>query len=367
MAQDLTPQQIAAVMAARNARTQEEYNAILQAAGLTGAPLEYRESQTYSQDGVDHQIANPLTRQITQQINGSASNTWDPVTGKYTGLSSGMSEAMQTLMALTMLAGGAYGAYAAGGGAGAGAAGAAGAGAGAGGTGTAGGLVTLTPGEIAATNTAATAGLGGQVAGTMPSLGAYAGGAAGAAAGGAGSGSGISAGQAASAGTTGVNAMRQGEIAGYETNGSMPSSAAVDNGGGWLSALSKALGGNAGGLLGGLAGYLDSKDKQQKSDRAPWEPMQPYLLGLANDGSGIYNQLKQQPFSPAQQTAYGNVGGVLDVINQNAGGLLSGFQANASGANQFVRGQRRPLIGSSFNPTAQQWQPGLLAAFGTKG
>lgn len=118
-------------------------------------------------------------------------------------------------------------------------------------------------------------------------------------------------------------------------------------------------------LLGATMGAMDSKDKQQTSSREPWAPMQPYLMGLAEDGRGLYNQYKAQPFSPAQQTAYGNVGGLLDVLNQNAGGLLQGMQANATGANQFVRGKPRALTGSApIDGVA--FAPGLLGNFGTR-
>ena len=110
-----------------------------------------------------------------------------------------------------------------------------------------------------------------------------------------------------------------------------------------------------------VAGALDSRDKESTSSRAPWAPMQPYLLGLAEDGRGLYNQLKAQPFSPAQQTAYNNQFGLLNAINQNAGGLLGGFNANASGANQFVRGQPQRLQGSTFNLGG--YTPGLLTGF----
>ena len=118
-------------------------------------------------------------------------------------------------------------------------------------------------------------------------------------------------------------------------------------------------------LLGAVAGALDSRDKESTSSRAPWAPMQPYLLGLAEDGRGLYNQLKAQPFSPAQQTAYNNVGGLLDVLNLNAGGLLQGMQANATGQNKFVRGQPRQLIGSA-PIDGMAFQPGLLGNFGTR-
>jgi len=120
-------------------------------------------------------------------------------------------------------------------------------------------------------------------------------------------------------------------------------------------------------LLGAAAGAADGGDKTQSSSRDPWAPMQPYLKALAQEGADLYGKYKAQPFSQAQQNAYGNIGGLLDLVNANAGGLLSGFQANADGRNQFKRGQQNTLIGSSFNPTAAQWQPGLLGNFGTKG
>lgn len=118
-------------------------------------------------------------------------------------------------------------------------------------------------------------------------------------------------------------------------------------------------------LLGGLLGAQGGKDQQQTSSRDPWAPMQPYLLGLAEDGRKLYNQYTQQPFSPAQQTAYNNVGGLLDVLNLNAGGLLQGMQANATGQNKFVRGQPRQLIGSA-PIDGMAFQPGLLGNFGTR-
>ena len=133
-------------------------------------------------------------------------------------------------------------------------------------------------------------------------------------------------------------------------------------------AVKTALGANGGlaaGLLGGLAGAVDSGDKSATSSRDPWAPMQPYLLGLAKDGADLYQKYRQQPFSPAQQTAYGNVGGLLDALNQSAPALLAAMQQTAGGDHQFVRGQQNRIptyAGPGFN-----FQPGAFGNFGTKG
>jgi hypothetical protein len=223
-------------------------------------------------------------------------------------------------------------------------------------------------------------------------------------------GAGLSGGTAA--GTTSYDQFRQSELAGYQTNGSMPSSAATQGGnmtlldqakvaatgttgtegligsggnmagtgsgstaglnsGGLLGAGANALtGGNGdvlGGLLGAYLGYQDGKDKEQTSKTEPWGPAQPYLKGLLSEGAGLYDQYKQQPFTQAQQNAYGNYGNVLDFINANAGGLMSGFDANARGANQFQRGKPRTLLGNSYDAATSpvSWQPSLLGNFGT--
>lgn len=121
------------------------------------------------------------------------------------------------------------------------------------------------------------------------------------------------------------------------------------------------------GLLGAYAGYEGGKDKTNSTQVEPWKPAQPYLEGLLREGSGLFDQYKKQPFSPAEQAGYGNYGNVLDYINGNAGGLLDGFQANASGANQFVRGQPRTLLGSSYDPATSPvaWAPQRFGNFGT--
>jgi len=154
-----------------------------------------------------------------------------------------------------------------------------------------------------------------------------------------------------------------------QDGGGLDWTALLKRGAGWL--LGNGGKGGQGGnallpaLLGALGGYFDSKDTTQTQNRGPWEPAQPYLQGLLREGAGLYGQYQMQPFSQAQQTAYGNVGGLLDVLNANAGGLLQGMQANATGQNQFVRGQPQHLVGSA-PINGDLFTPGLLGSFGTR-
>lgn len=126
---------------------------------------------------------------------------------------------------------------------------------------------------------------------------------------------------------------------------------------------------NAGSLLGAIAGAADGGDKQQTSSRDPWAPAQPFLKQQLDQGQALATQYQQQPFSASQQTAYGNLGGLLDTINKNAGGLLGGFNAAASGANNYDRSNpRRQLTGGMGlgQMDLSSYMPGLLGNFGTR-
>lgn len=119
-------------------------------------------------------------------------------------------------------------------------------------------------------------------------------------------------------------------------------------------------------ILGGIAGAAGGKDSTNSSTNAPWEPATPFLTQQLAQGQGLSQKYQDQPFSQAQQTAYGNVGGLLDALNHNAGGLLQGFQANANGGNQFVRGQQKPLTGAGVVPGGPGWTPWQIGDYGTR-
>ena len=135
--------------------------------------------------------------------------------------------------------------------------------------------------------------------------------------------------------------------------------------------LSKILGSGGLGALGklGLAAYgaSQSKDGTSTNTRDPWAPAQPFLLNQLTAGAALQDKLQQQPFSQAQQTAYGNQGNLLDAINGQMPALLAGFGANASGANQFTRGARNQRLQpvQSFNASAYQ-PAGLLGYLGSR-
>lgn len=147
-------------------------------------------------------------------------------------------------------------------------------------------------------------------------------------------------------------------------------SAAASKGGLWDSitsgagAVNKALGGNLGGLLGAGLGAAASGDKEQTSSKDPWGPAQQWIKDNISSGQALQQQYQAQPFSQQQQTAYGNLGGLLNAINTMAPQMLAGPSANASGGNNFSRANpTKQLQGSDVMATNPQWAPGLLKFF----
>lgn len=125
-------------------------------------------------------------------------------------------------------------------------------------------------------------------------------------------------------------------------------------------------------LGGALAGGMSSGDQQATQNqnstqtstttKDPYGPAKAWIDANINQGQALQQQYKDNPFSDAQKTAYGNYAGLLNAVNSGATGLLGAANANASGANQFDRSNpRKALQGSSFN--LNSFMPGLLSMF----
>lgn len=117
-------------------------------------------------------------------------------------------------------------------------------------------------------------------------------------------------------------------------------------------------------LAGAAVGAATSGDQEKTTSIEPWKEAQPVLKDLLTQGQTLNQRYQAQPFSPQQQAALGNLSQLYGLINQNAGGLLMGPQANASGANQFVRGQPRGLLGTQAQ--GGTWNPEAYGSFGSR-
>lgn len=132
--------------------------------------------------------------------------------------------------------------------------------------------------------------------------------------------------------TTGLDPMRQAELAGYQTNGSMPSSPAVASTGG--------------GLLGQFGGTVADAAKWMKANPLLGKLLMSGATGLLSAaGSGSSSGAAQQDYGPAkqwgsplQQGLLGNVQQTMPAaIQQRPAGLLAQGNAN-SGAWRFLGG-----------------------------
>lgn len=142
---------------------------------------------------------------------------------------------------------------------------------------------------------------------------------------------------------------------------SMPSLGTVAN----VAGAGGAGAGLLGRVVGAALGAASSQDRTDTKTSEPWGPAQDWIKQNIAQGQQLQKQYTDQPFSPTQQTAYNNLGGLLNTINQGAGGLHQGFGAAASGANNFDRSDpRKKLTGSNFS--LGNYLPGLLQFFGGK-
>ena len=77
------------------------------------------------------------------------------------------------------------------------------------------------------------------------------------------------------------------------------------------------------GLAGGLLGALGSGDSKQSQSttKQPYGPATGWLDSNIADGIALQNYYKQNPFSTAQQNAYGNSLGLSNGFRNVMGGL----------------------------------------------
>ena len=174
--------------------------------------------------------------------------------------------------------------------------------------------------------------------------------------------------------SSGVNSMRAGEIAGYQTNGSMPSSAAVQADPSlWqtLSAtagqLNSATGGNLGGLLGAGLGALSSKDQTTSGTKDPWAPAQDFIKQQIAQGQSLSNQYQASPFSDAQKTAYGNLASIINGANANAPNMSDFINRQMSGGTAYDPRDPYKNIGKGVSQIVGPGPSGLLNYFPGKG
>lgn len=131
----------------------------------------------------------------------------------------------------------------------------------------------------------------------------------------------------------------------------------------WNAAVNAASGLPWKNILGAAAGLAGSRDSEQTASRDPWSAAQPLIRGLLDQGAELSKRYTENPFSDQQKTAYNNLGGLLNVIAQNTGGLLGGFGAAASGANNFDRSNQRRQLQGGQQVDLSGYVPGLLNFF----
>ena len=163
---------------------------------------------------------------------------------------------------------------------------------------------------------------------------------------------GLAAWEAAQAGGAAAGAAGAAGGAGGLINAAAP--AAV---GGLLSGISPTLL-----QLGGAAlGAASSQDQEQTTTtkNEPWGPAQDWIKSNIAAGQALQQKYTDQPFSPGQQTAYGNLYGLLNSYNTE---MLPGLLGNANAMSQgYDRYAPRETRGKpKFGAVGSTWAPGLL-------
>ena len=114
--------------------------------------------------------------------------------------------------------------------------------------------------------------------------------------------------------------------------------------------------------LGGAAlGAASSQDQEQTTTtkNEPWAPAQPWIKDNIAAGQALQKQYTEQPFSPGQQTAYGNLYGLLNSYNtEMLPGLLGNANAMSQGYDRYAPKETRGK--PKFGTVGSTWAPGLL-------
>ncbi|MBK8108662.1 MAG: hypothetical protein IPK42_24760 [Betaproteobacteria bacterium] len=163
---------------------------------------------------------------------------------------------------------------------------------------------------------------------------------------------GLAAWEAAQAGGAAAGAAGAAGGAGGLMNAAAPAAA-----GGLLSGISPTLL-----QLGGAAlGAASSQDQEQTTTtkNEPWSAAQPWIKDNIAAGQALQKRYTDQPFSPGQQTAYGNLYGLLNSFNtEMLPGLLSNANAMSQGYDRYAPKETRSK--PKFGAVGSTWAPGLL-------
>ena len=133
-----------------------------------------------------------------------------------------------------------------------------------------------------------------------------------------------------------------------------------------------AAGAGAGGLLSGIdptllqlggaaLGAASSQDQEQTTTtkNEPWGPAQDWIKSNIASGQALQQKYTDQPFSPGQQTAYGNLYGLLNSYNtEMLPGLLGNANAMSQGYDRYAPKETRSK--PKFGAVGSTWAPGLL-------
>ena len=114
--------------------------------------------------------------------------------------------------------------------------------------------------------------------------------------------------------------------------------------------------------LGGAAlGAASSQDQEQTTTtkNEPWGPAQDWIKSNIAAGQALQQKYTDQPFSPGQQTAYGNLYGLLNSFNtEMLPGLLGNANAMSQGYDRYAPKETRSR--PNFGAVGSTWAPGLL-------